>query len=287
MATSSTAGTTSCSFAPTAFTSGPTTPSICTDDSDHTVRKFTPEGKLLLTLGRERPALRTPAPPAPTIARSAAPPAPFHFPTNVALSPDGEIYVSDGYGNARIHRFSADGRLLDSWGQPGAGPGQFHVPHGIAIDRAGHRLCGRSRKQPLAALYARRPVHRPVDRRGSPLRNLHRPVPAGSLSPSLGHYAGMFPGNLPPSRRRHRRTPEHLLARRQTVGPLGWRRRSLARRAIFLPRTTSGSIRVATFMSARSTTRPASALGWSVPTATRCKNSPPCDVNIFLKRLQR
>jgi hypothetical protein len=47
------------------------------------------------------------------------------------------MYVSDGYGNARIHKFSADGRLLFSWGEPGAGPGQFQVPHGIAVDRQG------------------------------------------------------------------------------------------------------------------------------------------------------
>ena len=47
------------------------------------------------------------------------------------------MYVADGYGNARVHRFSPDGRLLGSWGEPGAGPGQFHVPHGIAIDAAG------------------------------------------------------------------------------------------------------------------------------------------------------
>jgi DNA-binding beta-propeller fold protein YncE len=47
------------------------------------------------------------------------------------------LYVSDGYGNARIHKFTADGGLLLSWGEPGVGPGQFHVPHGIAVDRNG------------------------------------------------------------------------------------------------------------------------------------------------------
>ena len=62
---------------------------------------------------------------------------PFHFPTNLALSPTGDLYVSDGYGNARIHRFSPEGKLLHSWGAPGGGPGEFHVPHGIAIDRQG------------------------------------------------------------------------------------------------------------------------------------------------------
>ena len=53
------------------------------------------------------------------------------------LKPDGDIYVADGYGNARVHRFTPDGRLLQSWGEPGSGPGQFQVPHGIAVDRDG------------------------------------------------------------------------------------------------------------------------------------------------------
>jgi DNA-binding beta-propeller fold protein YncE len=62
---------------------------------------------------------------------------PFHYPTNLALGPSGDLYVTDGYGNARVHRFAPDGRLLQSWGQPGSGPGQFQVPHGIAVDAAG------------------------------------------------------------------------------------------------------------------------------------------------------
>jgi DNA-binding beta-propeller fold protein YncE len=62
---------------------------------------------------------------------------PFHRCTHTALSPKGEIYVSDGYGNAKIHKYSPDGKLLKSWGEPGSGPGQFHVVHGIAVDAAG------------------------------------------------------------------------------------------------------------------------------------------------------
>ncbi len=108
----------------------------CADDMDHTVRKYTPDGRLLLTLG-------TSGKPADTGAtsmdfrtiRRAAPP--FHYPTNLAIAPTGELYVTDGYGNARVHRFSSEGRLLASWGEPGKGPGQFHLPHGIAIDGDG------------------------------------------------------------------------------------------------------------------------------------------------------
>src|SRR5439155_14523437 len=112
---------------------GPDDALYCTDDLDHTVRKFTPEGKLLLTLG-------TSGKPADTgidgidyrTIKRAGPP--FHRPTNLALAADGSMYVTDGYGNARVHKFSADGRLLFSWGEPGSGSGQFNLPHGIAID---------------------------------------------------------------------------------------------------------------------------------------------------------
>jgi DNA-binding beta-propeller fold protein YncE len=115
---------------------GPDDSVYLTDDAGHTVRKFTPDGRLLLTLG-------TPGKPSDTgvkgndfrTIRQAA--GPFHYPCNVAISPAGDIYVCDGYGNARVHAFSPDGRHRFSWGEPGSGPGQFHLPHGIAIDSAG------------------------------------------------------------------------------------------------------------------------------------------------------
>ena len=115
---------------------GPDDALYLSDDHDHTVRKFTTEGKLLLVLGTSgRPSdtgvvnndYRT--------IRRAGPP--FNLPTNLALSREGEMYVTDGYGNARVHKFSADGRLLLSWGEPGTGRGQFQLPHGIAVDREG------------------------------------------------------------------------------------------------------------------------------------------------------
>ena len=115
---------------------GPDDAIYCTDDLDHTVRKLTPEGRLLLTLGTSGQPSDTGATSVDyrTILRAGPP---FHYPTNLALSPVGEIYVTDGYGNARVHKFSADGRLLFSWGEPGSGPGQFHIPHGIAVDSKG------------------------------------------------------------------------------------------------------------------------------------------------------
>jgi len=60
---------------------------------------------------------------------------PFNHPSDVAFAPDGEIYVSDGYGNARVHRFSPSGQHIDSWGEPGRGPGQFSTPHAVWVDK--------------------------------------------------------------------------------------------------------------------------------------------------------
>jgi sugar lactone lactonase YvrE len=115
---------------------GPDDALYLTDDCGHTVGKYTRDGRLLLELG-------VPGQPSVTghrdfdyrtIERGGPP---FRYPTNVALGPESDIYVSDGYGNARVHRFAPDGRLIRSWGEPGSGPGQFNVPHGIAIDPRG------------------------------------------------------------------------------------------------------------------------------------------------------
>jgi DNA-binding beta-propeller fold protein YncE len=115
---------------------GPDDAVYCTDDCDHTVRKFTPDGRLLLTLGASGKPSDTGATGMDyrTVLRAGPP---FHYPTNLALSPEGELYVSDGYGNARVHKFSPGGRHLLSWGEPGGGPGQFRLPHGIAVGRQG------------------------------------------------------------------------------------------------------------------------------------------------------
>ena len=65
---------------------------------------------------------------------------PFNLPTDIDVAPSGEMFMTDGYGNARVHKFAADGTHLFSWGEPGSGPGQFMLPHGVWIDRRGRVL---------------------------------------------------------------------------------------------------------------------------------------------------
>lgn len=121
------------------LTVGPDDSVYCADDGDHTVRKFSSDGRLLMTLGVAGQASDS-GYDGKTVASVKRGAPPFNRPTNVALAPNGEIYVSDGYGNARVHRFSADGKLIQSWGEPGLGPGQFHLPHGIRVAADGRVL---------------------------------------------------------------------------------------------------------------------------------------------------
>ena len=117
---------------------GPDGAIYCTDDKNHTVTKFDKEGNVLMTLGTKgRPSdtgYRQVSDVFESLASITRGGPPFNRPTGVALSSSGNIYVSDGYGNARVHEFSPDGEILSSWGEPGAGPGQFRLPHSIRVD---------------------------------------------------------------------------------------------------------------------------------------------------------
>jgi DNA-binding beta-propeller fold protein YncE len=87
----------------------------------HQVFKFSPEGKVLMTLGKAG-------------ARGDGPDT-FDAPTGVAIASNGDIFVSDGHGrNDRIVKFSKDGRFIKTWGRHGVGPGEFDQPHDIALD---------------------------------------------------------------------------------------------------------------------------------------------------------
>jgi sugar lactone lactonase YvrE len=99
----------------------------CTDRDRHSVTQWTLEGQLLRTWG-------TPDQPG-------APGEPFNEPTRAFVAPNGELFVSDGYGQYRVHRFAPDGTLLRSWGEQGTGPGQFGWPvHSVWVDSRGRVL---------------------------------------------------------------------------------------------------------------------------------------------------
>jgi DNA-binding beta-propeller fold protein YncE len=94
------------------------------DAGTHVVEKYTADGKLLLTIGTKGKAGRDQTH--------------LNMPTDSAVAASGDLYISDGYGNARVVRFDKDGKYLGEWGELGAGPGQFSIPHSIALDSKGH-----------------------------------------------------------------------------------------------------------------------------------------------------
>lgn len=105
-----------------------------TDVGLHQVFKCTPEGKVLLTLGEA--------------GVSGADHAHFNLPTDVAVLRDGSFYVSDGYKNTRVVKFSAEGKFEFEWGAKGKENGEFDLPHGIAIDAQGRvYVCDRENER--------------------------------------------------------------------------------------------------------------------------------------------
>jgi sugar lactone lactonase YvrE len=92
----------------------------------HQVFKFSPDGRRLLTLGRA--------------GVTGDGPDTFNRPSDVQVAPNGDVFVADGHGgtsNARIVKFSADGRFIKAWGRKGSGPGEFDTPHSLAMDSRG------------------------------------------------------------------------------------------------------------------------------------------------------
>jgi DNA-binding beta-propeller fold protein YncE len=99
---------------------------LVVDDKNHAVKKTTTSGEVLMTLG-------TPGEPAEWQEGGV-----FNQPTDAWVSPvSGDIFISDGYGNSRIHRFRPDGTYVLSWGEPGTAPGQFSLPHNLTVLRDG------------------------------------------------------------------------------------------------------------------------------------------------------
>jgi DNA-binding beta-propeller fold protein YncE len=90
------------------------------DMANHLVQKFTADGKLLMKLGqKDQPGLAEDK---------------FNKPADVAIGPDGAIYVADGYGNSRIAKFSKDGKFIKDWGKKGTAEAEFNIPHVVILD---------------------------------------------------------------------------------------------------------------------------------------------------------
>lgn len=103
------------------------------DGKGQQVFKFSPEGKVLMTLGKAGVA--------------SAEPGLFDEPTDVAIASNGDIFVTEGHsggtkGNDRVSKFSKDGKFIKSFGHAGSGPGEFNAPHTIAIDSRGRLFVG-------------------------------------------------------------------------------------------------------------------------------------------------
>jgi len=152
------------------------------DRDAHEVVIFSAEGERLGGLGaRHRPG------------------EPFNAPCDVAFAPNGEIYVADGYANARIHRFAPDGTPMPGWGRPGRGPGEFCTPHSVWVLEDGRVVvCDRdnSRLQVFTAegrhLTDITDTHKPMDVHGGPDGGFYvtDQVPRLSLFDGAGRLVG-------------------------------------------------------------------------------------------------
>lgn len=103
-----------------------------TDRDDSVCLIYTLDGRPMQILGNRGEHSDTGGEvPGELVPRSAGP---FNYPTEMVPSPSGDLYVSDGYRNARVHRFTADGKLIASWGEPGkVEANQFHLPHSLVM----------------------------------------------------------------------------------------------------------------------------------------------------------
>ena len=171
---------------------GPDDTVYCADDGTHTITKFTTEGELLMTIG-------TPHEPSQRWAGE-----PFNRPTHAGVSPNtGDIFVTDGYGNSRVHKFTPNGRLLLSWGEPGIDAGQFIRPHNIAVgpddrvyvaDRECHRVQVFDTEGTFIEMWNN--IHRPDGMALGPDGNIYigelNGMPGVDDAPGLGHRVSIL-----------------------------------------------------------------------------------------------
>jgi DNA-binding beta-propeller fold protein YncE len=164
---------------------GPDDTVYLTDDESHIVKVFHADGRPRFTIG-------LPGKAAPYMSGM-----PFHLCTHTALSPQGDIYVADGYGNARVHKYSPDGKLLFSWGEPGTDPGQFNIVHNICTDPEGYVYVADRENHRVQ-------VFRPDGRFEAQWHNLHRPC---GLHMTRGRDPLCYIGELGPAMPVNRHVP--------------------------------------------------------------------------------
>ena len=165
---------------------------LAADDGIHTIQKFTPDGEKVMEIGeRNHPAPKWSG-------------QPFNRPTSAAIRPaNGDIYISDGYGNSRIHVYSGNGDYKFSWGEPGIDAGQFIRPHNIAIDEDGliyvadrecHRVQVFSESGTFVAMWNN--IHRPDGLTLAPDGNIYigelNAIPGLDGAPNLGHRVSVY-----------------------------------------------------------------------------------------------
>ena len=98
------------------------------DDQGHMVVKMDAQGRVRMVLGRKNTKGETKDT--------------FNRPTDIAFAPNGDIYISDGYGNSRVVKYTRDGQYVTTWGKKGAGEGEFNLPHSVAVDKQGRVYVG-------------------------------------------------------------------------------------------------------------------------------------------------
>lgn len=160
----------------------------CVEDGANRVTKWTPAGELVMTIASEAP---------PFSGR------PFNRPTGIAVAADGRLFISDGYANARIHRYAPSGVLERSWGRPGIAPGQFLLPHNLGLDgerlyvadREAHRVQVFDLDGELVDIWSNR-IHRPCGLAVGPDHNVYvgeiRPIDLLEAAEGVGPYVSVW-----------------------------------------------------------------------------------------------
>ena len=166
------------------------------DEGAHRVVTFAPDGSERGSLGTGEPSDSGCDWSRPTykekylsIIRGAGP---FNRPTAVAIAADGSRYVTDGYGNSRVHHFAPDGHLIRSWGEPGSAPGEFRLPHGICVLPGGDVLVAdreNDRLQRFSPTGAHLSSWDGLQRPAKPILTSSGRVVVGELARPVGDYS--------------------------------------------------------------------------------------------------